>query len=245
MPNSQEVLDLPSKENGTTMPLSMHHPLLEKKVNTCRFTKNAGGAVVVPTILFPTLPEEDVEEMDWEPIVDEMAPPEQLLEHVQQPDEVLLPLDHEDAGPFCYGMMEDEEEEDDGSDYYFSLPSTTGASGSAVDSFPSMGIDISVEVEEEASKATEDLVEETNTMNMEPVAMEDLVVRELTNEEAAIATDDWIVDMVESIAIDISLPLECVPPTTPTTTATVLGSIWVPDPKHGLVRRSARLRARG
>jgi hypothetical protein len=68
------------------------------------------------------------------------------------------------------------------------------------------------------------------------IAMEDLVVQELTYDEAEIVTDDLTVDMV--------LPLECVV-STPPTNAAVLDSIWVPDPKHGLVRRSARLRMHG
>jgi hypothetical protein len=214
------------------VPCTPYNPPLAPR-KKCRTTTNTGGAVVVPTVLFPAMPETDVEEMDWEPIVDEVAPPKQLSEHVQQPVEVLRPLDHEDnvTDPFCYGI-EDEEEEDDGSDYYFSLRSTTGASVSAVNYFTSMGIAIGMKVEEEASITMEDLAVHELTNEEAVIAMEDLVLQELINEEAAIVMDDLVVDTV--------LLLECVLSTPPSTDA-VLGSIWVPDPKHGLVRRSARL----
>ena len=78
----------------------------------------------------------------------------------------------------------------------------------------------------------EDLAVHELTNEEAVIAMEDLVLQELINEEAAIVMDDLVVDTV--------LLLECVLSTPPSTDA-VLGSIWVPDPKHGLVRRSARL----
>ena len=64
----------------------------KKKVNTRRTKNNTGDAVIVPTILFPTVPEEDVEEMDWEPIVDEDNI--QLVECApQQEEETILEED--------------------------------------------------------------------------------------------------------------------------------------------------------
>ncbi len=59
-------------EYAPSTPYNPPLPPQKKKVNTYRTTNNS--AVVVPTILFPTVPEEDVEEMDWEPILDEVSP---------------------------------------------------------------------------------------------------------------------------------------------------------------------------
>jgi hypothetical protein len=49
--------------------------------------------------------------------------------------------------------------------------------------------------------------------------------------EATLATEDAAEDVEASTTID--------------EVTTALGSIWVPDPKYGMVRRSARLRVRG
>jgi hypothetical protein len=165
-------------------PSTPYNPPLAPRKTKCRATNNTVGAVVVPTILFPTVPEEDAEEMDWEPILDEVAPPEHLSEHVQQPDEVQLPLGHADS--FCYCA---EDEEDDGSDFYFCLPPLAGSSTSADIYSTSMEVEVgevadAEEVtavmeseEEDPSVAMEDLVEEISTIvSMVP---EDLAVHEL------------------------------------------------------------------
>ena len=65
--------------------------------------------------------------------------------------------------------------------------------------------------------------------------------QERINVEAVITTGDAMTeDAKASMSID-----EVTTPNHSTPDAALLGSIWVPDPKHGLVRRSARLRVRG
>jgi hypothetical protein len=169
--------------------------------------------------------------------VDEVAPLEiqpeeynvtQIADHHQDND--LTFEDTNNSTDECHNMDEEEDKEDDGSDFYFSLPPTTGSSMSAVDYFTSMGVEVGEVADVEEITAVMESEEEDASLpmgdNIVSIITEDLVVHERTNDvEAAIAT-------------------ECVPPTPPPTAA-VLGSIWLPDPKHGVVRRSARFRARG
>ena len=55
--------------------------------------------------------------------------------------------------------------------------------------------------------------------------------------DVTIVTDDATEDVEASKSIDeVSTSAE---------DTAALGSIWVPDPKYGMVRRSARLRVRG
>ncbi len=64
--------------------------------------------------------------------------------------------------------------------------------------------------------------------------------------EATIAKDDATEDVEASTSIDEVSMTEFIPSrNSATTTTAALGSIWVPDPKYGMVRRSARLRVRG
>ena len=122
--------------------------------------------------------------------------------------------------------MGNEEEEDDGSDYYFSLPSNAVSENSNVNYFTAMGVaDESDEVftfEEDASIVTTEEKEE-DTMHMEVAnTMANVMVEELT---AVVEPEDEEAFTTNAAAA----------------AAEVLGSIRVPGPRHGFVRRSARL----
>ena len=70
---------------------------------------------------------------------------------------------------------------------------------------------------------------------------DDAMEQELTNIEVVVVTENATEDVEASMSVDEP---EYYHPTT-TVDSAVLGSIWIPHPKHGLVRRSARLRVRG
>ena len=70
---------------------------------------------------------------------------------------------------------------------------------------------------------------------------EDAVEQELTDTEVVIVTENVTVDVKASMSVDEPENYHQIT----TVDSAVLGSIWVPHPKHGLVRRSARLRVRG
>ena len=196
----------------------------------------------MPTILFHTMPEEDVEEMDWEPIVDEDNI--QLVECVPQQEEELNLLegfssnaaDDKDASYFGVG---DEDEEDDGSNCYFSLPSNAVSESSTINDYNAMGVaDESEEVvtfEDDASITTiaigNDEVREENTMHDVEYHLNAATATTVENE----TTNAGASAMNEVTAT----------PAAPAPAATALmGSIWVPHPTHGIVRRSARLLSR-
>ena len=129
-----------------------------------------------------------------------------------------------------YYDLEDEDDDDDGSDYYFSLPSEN-----AINSSIAMGVYEGVEA----------AIEDVNF----GMAEEESIAFDATEDvvEAPIVTDDATEDAKASMNIDEVSTTETSTSNTATTTTTAdaLGSIWVPDPKYGMVRRSARLRVRG
>ncbi len=132
-----------------------------------------------------------------------------------------------------YDLEDDDDDDDDGSDYYFSLPSESAISTKII-AMEALGEDEEVTTVFEAQHQ-EDTMHVLETLN----TTEDVMVQqENTDVEVAIAMEDATEDAQASMSIDeISVSEDC-----PTAS---LGSIWVPDPKHGMVRRSARLRVRG
>ena len=209
-------------------------------MNTPRRTTNNNGAVIVPvpTILFHTLPEEDAEEMDREPIDDEDNI--QLVECApQQEEETILEEDlssnvADDKDSSYYGVG-DEEEKDDGSDYYFSLPSNavSASSSSAINYYTEMGVtDESNEVfsfEEDGS-----IIAMDNEEGQEENSMHDVEYH--LNEVASTTMESETAGAGASVMNEMTA--------TPSAPVTLMGSIWVPHPTHGIVRRSARLLAR-
>jgi hypothetical protein len=136
-----------------------------------------------------------------------------------------------------YDVEDEDDDEDDGSDYYFSLPSEN-----AINSFIAVGVAEGEAGEDANFGMTEDSIAEEIEDIMPALeafdATEDVV-------DATIATDDATEDVEASTSIDEVSITKVIPSNEATTTTAALGSIWVPDPKHGLVRRSARLRVRG
>ena len=117
------------------------------------------------------------------------------------------------------------DDDDDGSDYYFSLPSenTTTSFIATEVSNGETGEDTNFGMAE--AKEIDDII---------PVLEEFDATEDVP--EATLASDDATEDVEASTSIDeVS--------TSGDTAA--LGSIWVPDPQFGMVRRSARLRVRG
>ena len=169
------------------------------------------------------------------PIMNEDAPPEaEELVGFEALRQLLLPQQEEEPTTTSSNVVTaiadvphyDLSDDDDGSDYYFSLPSED-----ANNSFVAMGVSEGVDgedvvPEESIAKDIEDIMPIIEAID----ATDDV-------EDEPIVTDDSTEDVEASTSIDeISVSEDCA-------TAS-LGSIWVPDPKHGLVRRSARLRLR-
>ena len=176
------------------------------------------------------------------PIEDEFAPPE-AEEQLDFKALRLLLLPRQEEEPTATSSViattinnapyydledDDDDDDDDGSDYYFSLPSEN-----AINSV--MAMDVSERVdgedvmsEQSIAKEIEDIIPVIEAFD----ATDDV-------EDEAIAADDATEDVEASMSIDEST-------VSSTTAASVaLGSIWVPDPKYGMVRCSARLRVRG
>ena len=201
--------------------------------------------------------EEDEDEDEWihgeshtnyyddeVPIEDEFAPPEtekqldfealRLLLLPQQEEEPIATSSVSDIATTIdnapYYDSEDDDDDDGGSDYYFSLPSEN-----AINSSIAMGVYEGVEA----------AIEDVNF----GMAEEESIAFDATEDvvEAPIVTDDATEDAKASMNIDEVSTTETSTSNTATTTTTAdaLGSIWVPDPKYGMVRRSARLRVRG
>ena len=176
---------------------------------------------------------------DEVPIEDEFAPPEAeeqqdfealrlLLRPAQQEEEPTatssdIATTIVDAP--CYDL-EDEDDDDDGSDYYFSLPSEN-----AINSFMAMEVSEG-EAGDDVDFGTAEAEESDDIMPVLEAfddSTEDVP-------ETTLATEDATEDVGESKSINED--------STSDDTA-ALGSIWVPDPQFGMVRRSARLRMRG
>ena len=171
---------------------------------------------------------------DEVPIEDEFAPPEAEEQLDFEALRLLLPQQEEEPTATSsdiattivnapYYDLEDEDDDDDGSDYYFSLPSEN-----AITSF------VATEVSNGETGEDEDINFGTTEAIIMPVheafdATEDVP-------EATLATKDVTEDVEASKFIDEVSTSE---------NTAALGSIWVPDPQFGMVRRSARLRVRG
>ena len=179
---------------------------------------------------------------DEVPFEDEFAPPEaEELVGFEALRQLLLPQQEEEptttssnvvtaiADVPHYDLDDDDDEDDDGSDYYFSLPSE-----STNNSFIAIGVP-----ECDAGE------EVTFGMTEEPIAMEINDVMPVL--EAFDAIED-VVD-VTLVAVDVTEDVEASKSIDQVSTSAedtaALGSIWVPNPKYGMVRRSARLRLRG
>ena len=179
---------------------------------------------------------------DEVPIEDEFAPPEaeeqlgfEALRLLLLPQQEVEPTATSSdvattiANAPYYDLDDDDDNEDDGSDYYFSLPSE-----STINSFIAMGV-LECDAGEDITFGMAEESIATDTDDVMPV----LEVFNATEGEVdvTIVTDDATEDVEASESIDeVSTSAE---------DTSALGSIWVPDPKYGMVRRSARLRVRG
>jgi hypothetical protein len=176
---------------------------------------------------------------DEVPIEDEFAPPEaeeqldfealRLLLLPQQEEEPTatssdIATTTIDDTPYYYDL--DDEDDDDGSDYYFSLPSEN-----AINSFIATEVSNGETGDEDINFGMAEAKEIDDIMPVLEAfdATEDVP-------EATLASDDATEDVEASKSIDeVSTSKD----------TAALGSIWVPDPQFGMVRRSARLRVRG
>jgi hypothetical protein len=176
---------------------------------------------------------------DEVPIEDEFAPPEAAEQHDFEALRLLL-LPQQEEEPTAtssvsdiattivdapYYDLEDDDDDDDGSDYYFSLPTEN-----AINSFMAMEVSEG-EAGDDINFGSAEAKEIDDIMPvLEPFdATEDVP-------ETTLATDDATEDVEATTTINEDLISE---------DTAALGSIWVPDPKYGMVRRSARLRVRG